>query len=254
MPVSFLNPATSKWLFTENTNWWRDNLLKVRVPILFFAQSLTCLCSFDECFRKRNGAYCTRLRESRKAKLLWKYFWMLCRHSCSCCHAFCAEHCSQCSCLLLSCLMGKSAMPHLLLPLFLFLMRHIIWTPVGHLFYLGRLSDGGAATLPAFNRDALTNRPRISLLDKVSFILTLHAPQRLCIEIKRAGKVNFGGCCVWVGGGWWWTAGILYLDVLCLIMPEPSACTHTQPEAGSFPNFLLKTVLHISHSNHMLWL
>lgn len=82
--------------------------------------------------------------------------------------------------------------------LFLFLMRHIIWTPVGHLFYLGRLSDGGAATLPAFNRDALTNRPRISLLDKVSFILTLHAPQRLCIEIKRAGKVNFWGCFVCV--------------------------------------------------------
>lgn len=80
----------------------------------------------------------------------------------------------------------------------LFLMRHIIWTPVGHLFYWGRLSKGGAAALPAFNRDALTNRPRISLLDKVSFILTLHAPQRLCIEIKRAGKVNFWGLCVCV--------------------------------------------------------
>lgn len=100
----------------------------------------------------------------------------------------------------------------------------------------GGLRDGGAAALPAFNRDALTNRPRISLLDKVSFILTLHVPQRLCMEIKRAGESKFLGCV------WGRTAGILYLDVLCLIMPEPSACTHTThthiPWGWIFPQLL----------------
>lgn len=52
------------------------------------------------------------------------------------------------------------------------------------------------AALPAFNRDALTNRPRISLLDKASFILTLHIPQSLCVEMERAGESTFFG-----GGG-----------------------------------------------------
>lgn len=60
-------------------------------------------------------------------------------------------------------------------------------------FPLGVLRDGGVAALPAFNRDALTNHPRISLLDKASFILTLHVPQILCIEIKRAGEGTFLG-------------------------------------------------------------
>lgn len=101
---------------------------------------------------------------------------------------------------------------------------------------------GGVAALPASNRDALTNRSRISLLDKASFILTLHRPQRLCMEMERAGQSAF--LLGLVGAN---TDGILYLDVLCLIMPEPSACTHTThtahthkhthtfPEAGSFP-------------------
>lgn len=51
------------------------------------------------------------------------------------------------------------------------------------------------------------------------------------------------------------TAGILYLDVPCLIMPELSeheARAHTLmcPEAWSFPKFSPKTVVHFSHSSH----
>lgn len=46
---------------------------------------------------------------------------------------------------------------------------------------------GGVAALPAFNRDALTNRPRIRLLDKASFILTLHTPHRLCGDGASGG-------------------------------------------------------------------
>lgn len=116
----------------------------------------------------------------------------------------------------------------------------------------GGLRDGGAAALPAFNRDALTNRPRISLLDKVSFILTLHVPQRLCMEIKRAGESKFlGGC---EGENSWHTVpGCALFDhawALCMYTHN----THTYPEAGSFPNFWLETVLHISHSNHIRWL
>ena len=60
-------------------------------------------------------------------------------------------------------------------------------------FPLGGLRDGGVAALPAFNRDALTNRPRISLLDKASFILTLHIPQRLRVEMEKAGESKFLG-------------------------------------------------------------
>lgn len=40
MPVSVLNPSTSKWLFTENSGWWRANLLKMHVSLLSFSQSL----------------------------------------------------------------------------------------------------------------------------------------------------------------------------------------------------------------------
>lgn len=50
---------------------------------------------------------------------------------------------------------------------------------------------GGVAALPAFNRDSLTNRPRIRLLDKASFILTLHIPQRLSGDGEGGG--NFSG-------------------------------------------------------------
>lgn len=46
MPVSVLNPSTSKWLFTENTNWWRDNLLKIHVQLLPFSSSLARLLTF----------------------------------------------------------------------------------------------------------------------------------------------------------------------------------------------------------------
>lgn len=127
-------------------------------------------------------------------------------HSCRSCQVFCEGFFRHCS----------SPLPHVKVTpspppaAHFFLMRHIVWTPVGCHFHWG-----GVAALPAFNRDALTNRPRISLLDKASFILTLHIPQRLCMVM---GRVNFFGGCA---------DGILYLDVLCLIMPEPSACTHT---------------------------
>ncbi len=95
----------------------------------------------------------------------------------------------------------------------------------------GGLRVGGVAAVPAFNRDALTNRPRISLLDKASFILTLHRPQRLCMEMERAGRGKFFGGLVGAS-----TDGILYLDVLCLIMPEPSACTcTTHTHTHTFP-------------------
>lgn len=117
-------------------------------------------------------------------------------------------------------------------------------------FLLGGVMDGGVAALPAFNRDALTNRPRIRLLDKASFILTLHIPQRLCGD-GEGGGVNF-----WRtrGGS---TDGILYLNVLCLIMPEPSAWTHTNTHTlilrlDLSPVLSLETALHISHTNHLL--
>lgn len=96
------------------------------------------------------------------------------------------------------------------------------------------------AALLAFNRDALTNRPRISLLDKASFILIRHVVQRLHLEMQRVEESTF------LGGDGGSADGILYLGVLCLIMPEPSAFTHTHshihiytdtysyPEAGSF--------------------
>lgn len=50
---------------------------------------------------------------------------------------------------------------------------------------------------------------------------------------RGRGRVNFWGV-------WGRTAGIVYLDVLCLIMSKNSACAHKAhiyPEAGSFPNF-----------------
>lgn len=64
-----------------------------------------------------------------------------------------------------------------------------LWPSVFHRGVNG--GRGGAVALPAFNRDALTNRPRIRLLDKASFILTLCAPQGLCAEIERAGDSTF---------------------------------------------------------------
>lgn len=104
----------------------------------------------------------------------------------------------------------------------------------GLLFPLGGGGGERVASLPAFNRDALTNRRRIRLLDKASFILTLRVTQLLRVEMMKAGESTFlRGC--WGGS----TDGLMYLDVLCLIMPEPSACTHTNtyiPEAGSFPS------------------
>lgn len=59
-------------------------------------------------------------------------------------------------------------------------MRHVL---CGHLwgchFHGGGVGGwgGGVAALQAFNQDALTNRSRISLLDKASFILMLHIEQ-----------------------------------------------------------------------------
>lgn len=55
---------------------------------------------------------------------------------------------------------------------------------------------------------------------------------------KRAGGYCSEGC--GGGGGVGEQLALLYLDVLCLIMPEPPACTHTThlyPEAGSFAKF-----------------
>lgn len=116
------------------------------------------------------------------------------------------------------------------------------------------LRGGGVAGLPAFNRDALTNRLRISLLDKASFILTLHIPQKTVWRWRGRWVYIFLG----VGGS---TDGILYLDVLCLIMPDPSAWTHThntQSHSHITPGWIfpqapsLETALHISHINHTL--
>lgn len=84
------------------------------------------------------------------------------------------------------------------------------------------------AALLAFNRDALTNRPRISLLDKASFILICHVVQRLHLEMQRVEESTFLG----VDGGS--ADGILYLGVLCLIMPEPSAFTHTHTHTYTY--------------------
>lgn len=43
MPVSALNPSTSKRLFTENTDWWGDNLSRIYMPLLSFSLLLTFL-------------------------------------------------------------------------------------------------------------------------------------------------------------------------------------------------------------------
>ena len=52
-----------------------------------------------------------------------------------------------------------------------------------------RDGGGGGPASATFNRDALTNRWRIRLLDKASFILTLRIPQRL----HWVGEKHFGG-------------------------------------------------------------
>ena len=43
IPVSALNPSTSKRLFTENTGWWRDNLRKIHVSLHSFSRSFPSL-------------------------------------------------------------------------------------------------------------------------------------------------------------------------------------------------------------------
>lgn len=107
--------------------------------------------------------------------------------------AFCEGLFRPCSCLVpLLCLNVKVTLNPPPATHF-FLMTHIVWTPVACHFHWGGLRDGGVAALPAFNRDALTNRLRISLLDKASFILTLHIPQRLCVEMEKAGESTFLG-------------------------------------------------------------
>lgn len=87
--------------------------------------------------------------------------------------------------------------------------------------------EGECSASPAFNRDALTNRPRISLLDKASFIPTRCAPLGLRGgDGEGGGTVHFyqGVVAARWGGGMsvGRTAGILYLDVPCLIMSELS--------------------------------
>lgn len=62
---------------------------------------------------------------------------------------------------------------------FFFLTWHIVKTPAGRFFFWG-----GAAS-PAFNQDVLTNRCRISLFNKASFILTLHITATAWLEERK---------------------------------------------------------------------
>lgn len=64
-------------------------------------------------------------------------------------------------------------------PFFFFLTWHIVKTPAGRFFFWG-----GAAS-PAFNQDVLTNRCRISLFNKASFILTLHITATAWLEERK---------------------------------------------------------------------
>lgn len=74
-------------------------------------------------------------------------------------------------------------------PARLVLCRHLWGLPFP---WMRGLRDGGVAALQAFNQDALTNRSRISLLDKASFILMLQIERRL-VEKSGESKNVFKG-------------------------------------------------------------
>lgn len=150
IPVSALNPST-KWLFTENTEWWRDNLSKIYVPLLSFPQSFPLLTFFGSYIFEEEKAHLTPTwwRGYMQKKWLKKILiitglpsW----HSCSHCQAFCKKLFRPCSCLVpLPCLMWKSPPATHFFP-----MRHIVWTPVGCHFDWGGIEGWGRGITGSF--------------------------------------------------------------------------------------------------------